>query len=264
MIKLTKLEATVFKAIRNTCKVDAWSDVESIVEVTGMAAASVKGVVGSLVKKDMVMVCEDEINGVKHKSIYYIDKNNYQVFFGEVEEGQPDYHTDEEIEEMVNGKPAKVEETKVVEAAAETVEAAAETVEAEVKVEDTTENNFDPMYLLRTPKAKVKTETKSNENSTDENKEVCSYQKRNGTMTTQPKRRKGTKLSAVRKIVSDTLTAKGIVLTIEDLQNSKSDLRKLEKQIAQEVQDEFFNSDPIIALRRVMTVFEDIFNSVEY
>jgi predicted transcriptional regulator len=62
MTDLTKAEQTVFDAIMELCIYDYSAEVYEISEKTGMSKESVKGVVGSLTKKQMV-TCESEHRG---------------------------------------------------------------------------------------------------------------------------------------------------------------------------------------------------------
>jgi len=59
---LTNNEQKVLDAIINTCVMDYCADINDIVLETGMAMESIKGVVGSLTKKNKV-ICESEYRG---------------------------------------------------------------------------------------------------------------------------------------------------------------------------------------------------------
>ena len=59
---LTNNEQIVLDAIINTCAMDYCADVNEIARSTTMTIESVKGIVGSLVKKKLV-ICESEYRG---------------------------------------------------------------------------------------------------------------------------------------------------------------------------------------------------------
>ena len=79
MTELTKAEQTVFDSIMELCEWDYSAEVYEISEKTGMTKESVKGVVGSLTKKQMV-ICEREHRGDRvFHDIFPINANS-EVF----------------------------------------------------------------------------------------------------------------------------------------------------------------------------------------
>ena len=67
---LTNNEQTVLNSITELCVYDYSAEVHEISDKTGMSMESIKGVVGSLVKKNAV-VCESEFRG---------DRTFYDIF----------------------------------------------------------------------------------------------------------------------------------------------------------------------------------------
>ena len=67
MTNLTNNEQIVLESITKICTMDYSADVNEIAFNTGMSMESVKGVVGSLVKKNKVL-CESEYRG---DSLFY-------------------------------------------------------------------------------------------------------------------------------------------------------------------------------------------------
>lgn len=61
---LTRLEKIVFNAVVSEATFDECGDVCSIAEVTNLSVESVKGVLGSLTKKNMVHCDSEDSNGV--------------------------------------------------------------------------------------------------------------------------------------------------------------------------------------------------------
>lgn len=90
----TDLEKQVYNAIVEICVEYPEANVEDIAEDTGLNKNTIKGVVGSLVKKEMVHVDEDKRDFKTFKTINPLDSNGVAVGF------MCDTHDDEEIEAM--------------------------------------------------------------------------------------------------------------------------------------------------------------------
>lgn len=69
-MEYTDLEKKVFNAALDICIDDYSADVNEIAEVTGLQAAVVKGVVGSLVKKKKLYVVSEKRGGVLFNDIH--------------------------------------------------------------------------------------------------------------------------------------------------------------------------------------------------
>ena len=65
----TDLEKTVFNALVEFCFDECEANTNDLVTATGLAQDTIIGVVGSLVKKNIVQVGEDQRNGAKYKTI---------------------------------------------------------------------------------------------------------------------------------------------------------------------------------------------------
>jgi len=80
---LTPLESQCYKAALNDGMEDYSSSVKEIAERTGIAVASVKGAVGSLVKKGLLVAEEENRNGTTFLDIFPIWCGEFIAFGGE-------------------------------------------------------------------------------------------------------------------------------------------------------------------------------------
>jgi predicted transcriptional regulator len=80
-MEYTNLEKTVFNALLEFCIDNPEADVHDLSSNTGLSKESIKGVVGSLVKKEIVQVGKDKRNGKDFNTINPI-VNNELLSFG--------------------------------------------------------------------------------------------------------------------------------------------------------------------------------------
>lgn len=71
-MKLTKLEKIVYESVKEECKHEYSSDVKTISTDTGLPVNTVKGVVGSLVKKGLVECTTDIRDNTEFNDIFAI------------------------------------------------------------------------------------------------------------------------------------------------------------------------------------------------
>lgn len=72
LANLTDLEQTVLVIAQIQCHADYCSSVKDIARVTGLEIASVKGAVGSLVKKGKLLAESEERNGKMFMDIFVV------------------------------------------------------------------------------------------------------------------------------------------------------------------------------------------------
>lgn len=92
MQNYTVLEKAVFNSIVDICVDSPEADVEEISIETGLNKATVKGVVGSLAKKELIHVGEDVRDFKAFKTINPLDSDGSLLSF------MCDTHEDEEVE----------------------------------------------------------------------------------------------------------------------------------------------------------------------
>jgi len=83
MTNLTNNEQMVLESITNICTIDYSADLQDISAETGLSMSSVKGVVGSLVKKKKVLCESEERGGKVWYDIFLLDSNNRVLSAGE-------------------------------------------------------------------------------------------------------------------------------------------------------------------------------------
>lgn len=83
MTNLTNNEQMVLESITKICTIDYSADVEDISTETGLSMPSVKGVVGSLVKKCLVCCESEERGGKVWYDIFPLDSNKRVLSDGE-------------------------------------------------------------------------------------------------------------------------------------------------------------------------------------
>lgn len=81
MTKLTDLETKVLKVIREQALDDYSSSVKEVSNATQLDVKTVKGVVGSLVKKNLVMADHEERGGRMFLDLFPLDKNGNVVSY---------------------------------------------------------------------------------------------------------------------------------------------------------------------------------------
>ena len=80
---MTNLEQQVLAAIKADCEQDFSSSVKEVAAATGLDVKTVKGVVGSLVKKDRVAAEQEERGGRVFLDLFYKSESGEVLSFGD-------------------------------------------------------------------------------------------------------------------------------------------------------------------------------------
>lgn len=80
---MTKLETTVYNTIMSHCEQDYSSSVPEIATNTGLSFPTIKGAVGSLVKKGKVAAESETRDNIMFKDLFPMDEYGNTFSFGE-------------------------------------------------------------------------------------------------------------------------------------------------------------------------------------
>ena len=83
MTELTQKEQIVLDVIEQICQDDYSADVDSLARATDMTVYSIKGVLGSLVKKNRALCEQEERADRLFYDIFYRDENGRILSYGE-------------------------------------------------------------------------------------------------------------------------------------------------------------------------------------
>ena len=80
---MTELETKVLEAIKTDCEMDYSSSLKEVAERTGLDYSTIKGVVGSLVKKGKVYAEQEKRGGKVFMDLFYLNEDGQTLSFGD-------------------------------------------------------------------------------------------------------------------------------------------------------------------------------------
>ena len=79
---MTELETKVLEAIKEDCEMDYSSSLKEVAERTGLDYSTIKGVVGSLVKKGKVYAEQEQRGGKVFMDLFFVKEDGEVLSFG--------------------------------------------------------------------------------------------------------------------------------------------------------------------------------------